>query len=203
MLKMGRSSSAGEKSKLIMSFNVDMIKKMLPRAYLRKYVAHHIYVAITYFKSLVPAMKEYVYKDGTTKNLMSLTGTIPVVFSDQTYNIPICVWIEPNYPNAAPMCYVSPTREMMIVRGKHISNDGEVKMPYLNDWKKGECDLFSLLQVMVAVFEEFIPLCMRSYPEPEQASCWLQFHREADGSYFVSLPRGDGQPFQHEDETSC
>ncbi|MEQ2262622.1 hypothetical protein XENORESO_017528, partial [Xenotaenia resolanae] len=121
----------------------------------------------------------------------------------QTYNIPICVWIEPNYPNAAPMCYVRPTREMMIVRGKYISNDGEVKMPYLNDWKKDKCDLFSLLQVMVAVFEEFIPLCMRSYPEPEQASCWLQFHREADGRYFVSLPRGDGQPFQHEDETSC
>ncbi|XP_036007398.1 tumor susceptibility gene 101 protein [Fundulus heteroclitus] len=186
-----------------MSVNVDMIKKMLPRTYMRKYVAHQINVAITYFKDLVPAMEEYVYTDGTTKNLMSLKGTIPVVVSDKTYNIPVCVWIEPSYPKAAPMCYVRPTREMMIVKGKYISSDGKVEMPYLKDWKKGECDLFSLLQVMVAVFGELPPLAMRSSPELEQASCWLQFHRQADGRYCVSLPRGDGQPFQHENETSC
>ncbi|XP_032441041.1 tumor susceptibility gene 101 protein [Xiphophorus hellerii] len=186
-----------------MLFDEEMIRKMLPRAYLRKYVAHQIYVSMSYFKNLVPVMDEYVYKDGATKSLMNLTGTIPVGFSGKTYNIPICVWIEPNYPNSPPMCYVKPTREMIIVKGKYISSDGEVTIPYLKDWKKGKCDLPSLLQVMAIMFGEVPPLAMRSYPEPEQASCWLQFHKEADGRYCISIPRGDGQPFQHENETSC
>lgn len=36
---------------------------------------------------------------------------------------------------------------------------------------KGECDLVSLLQVMVAVFGEFPPVAMRPYPEQGQAAC--------------------------------
>uniref|UniRef100_A0A8C3B1B2 Zgc:123278 n=1 Tax=Cyclopterus lumpus TaxID=8103 RepID=A0A8C3B1B2_CYCLU len=52
------------------------------------HVAHEIYVALTHFQSLVPMMDRYVYNDGTIKNLMSLTGTIPVTFKDKTYNIP-------------------------------------------------------------------------------------------------------------------
>uniref|UniRef100_A0A8D0AQ49 UEV domain-containing protein n=1 Tax=Sander lucioperca TaxID=283035 RepID=A0A8D0AQ49_SANLU len=65
----------------------DMIKKMLPKTYHRKHVAHEIYVALHHFKSLVPMMDRYVYNDGTTKNLMSLTGTIPVMFADETHNL--------------------------------------------------------------------------------------------------------------------
>lgn len=139
-----------------------------------------------------------------------------VFIKGKTYNIPICVWIEPNYPNSPPMCYVKPTCEMIIVKGKYISSDGEVTIPYLKDWKKvkkkkkklflidwnmtfikqiyifrllfvvsdihtspicfsflyqGKCDLPSLLQVMAIMFGEVPPLAMRSYPEPEQASC--------------------------------
>ncbi|XP_023271228.1 tumor susceptibility gene 101 protein-like [Seriola lalandi dorsalis] len=120
-----------------MSYCEDTIKKMLPKAYVRKHVAHEIYVAATHFKNLVPMMDKYVYNDGTTKDLMSLTGTIPVLFNDKTYNIPICLWIEESYPQTAPICYIRPTREMMIVRGKFISSNGEVEMPYLEEWKNG------------------------------------------------------------------
>ncbi|XP_054887699.1 tumor susceptibility gene 101 protein [Poeciliopsis prolifica] len=186
-----------------MKFTVQTIRKMLPKEYLRKYVAHQIFDSMYYFKNLVPKMDEYVYKDGTTKSLMNLTGTLPVVYSGETYNIPICVWIEPNYPNSPPMCYVKPTPEMIIIKGQYISSDGEVTVPYLKAWKKSDCDLSSLLQLMAIMFGEFPPLAMRSHQEPEQASCWLQFNKEADGRYCVSLPKGDGQPFQHENETSC
>ncbi|XP_040895166.1 tumor susceptibility gene 101 protein [Toxotes jaculatrix] len=192
-----------------MSYCEDTIKKMLPKTYLRKHVAHEIHVALAYFKNLMPTMDKYVYNDGTTKDLMSLTGTIPVIFNDQTYNIPICLWIEESYPQTAPICYVRPTREMMIIRGNYISSSGEVELPYLEEWKKGECDLMSLLQVMAAMFGDFPPVCMQPQSEPKQASCWLQFHREAevlsntDGSSYLCLARDDGQPFQQENETSC
>ncbi|XP_044213081.1 tumor susceptibility gene 101 protein [Thunnus albacares] len=188
-----------------MPYNEETIKRMLPKTYLRKHVAHEIYVALTHFKYLEPMMDTYVYNDGTTKVLMSLTGTIPVMYADKTYNIPICLWVEDNYPQTAPICYVKPTRDMMILRGKYISSDGEVLLPYLQEWKHGECDLVSLLQVMAATFGEFPPMCMQQ-PEHQQASCWLQFSREAevlsktDGSFYLSLAKEDGR---QGNETNC
>lgn len=59
----------------------------------------------------------------------------PVLIPDKTYNIPICLWIEESYPQSAPICYVRPTQEMMLVRRKYISNSGEVMLPYLEEWK--------------------------------------------------------------------
>ncbi|XP_037621982.1 tumor susceptibility gene 101 protein [Sebastes umbrosus] len=194
-----------------MPYYEDSIKKMLPKTYFRKHVAHEICLALTHFKSLVPMMDRYVYNDGTTKDLMSLTGTIPVMFEDKTYNIPVCLWIEDSYPLTAPICYVRPTNDMMVLSGKYISNNGEVMLSYLEEWKSGECDLVSLLQVMVAMFGDFPPVCMQSHPEPEQAPCWLQFHRQAevrskaDGSLYLHLAREDDLPVSLQDkhETNC
>ncbi|XP_031139205.1 tumor susceptibility gene 101 protein isoform X1 [Sander lucioperca] len=182
---------------------------LILKTYHRKHVAHEIYVALHHFKSLVPMMDRYVYNDGTTKNLMSLTGTIPVMFADETYNIPVCLWIEESYPQTAPICYVRPTREMMVLSGKFISSNGEVTLPYLEEWKNSECDLMTLLRVMVIMFGEFPPVYMQPHPEPEQAPCWLQFNRQpevlskAEGSLYLHLAREDDLPFQHENETNC
>ncbi|XP_030281630.1 tumor susceptibility gene 101 protein [Sparus aurata] len=192
-----------------MSFSGERIKKMLPKVYLRNHVAHEIYTALTHFKKLEPVMDLYVYNDGTKKNLMSLTGTIPVLYDDNPYNIPVCVWLEETYPQSAPICYVRPTREMMVLRGKYISSNGEVMLPYLEEWKHGNCDLVSLLQVMAAMFGDYPPVCMQPQPEStEQTSCWLQFQRESevsmtDESLYMYLNREDGQPFLQENETNC
>uniref|UniRef100_A0A667XEN2 UEV domain-containing protein n=1 Tax=Myripristis murdjan TaxID=586833 RepID=A0A667XEN2_9TELE len=79
--------------------SVDVIKKMLPKTYLqRKHVAHEIYVALTHYKYLEPIMDKYVFNDGSVKKLMSLSGTIPVLYNDKTYNIPVCLWLEETHP---------------------------------------------------------------------------------------------------------
>lgn len=187
----------------------EKIRKMLPKTYVRGIVADDIDAAMRHFKNLAPFMDNYVYNDGTSMNLMCLTGTISVTYNDNTYNIPVSVWLEESYPQSAPIVYVQPTREMMIVKREFVSSDGEVKLPFLEEWKQGECDLVSLLQVMTAIFGEFPPVCMKPYPEPEQAPCWLQFHREhdvysrPDGSSYLSLPKDDDQPFHQDHETNC
>uniref|UniRef100_A0A3P8SN78 Zgc:123278 n=1 Tax=Amphiprion percula TaxID=161767 RepID=A0A3P8SN78_AMPPE len=192
-----------------MSFRGDTLKRMLPKTYLRKHVSHDIHVALTYFQNLVPVMDKFVYNDGTTKNLMSLTGTVPVMISDKTYNIPICLWIEETYPQTAPICYVKPTSEMMVIRGNYISSNGEILLPYLQHWNKDQCDIVSLLQVMVAMFGEAPPVCMRPHSDPEQRSCGLQYYRQAevfqdlDGSSYLPLAREDNEPFQQENESNC
>ncbi|XP_061774078.1 uncharacterized protein zgc:123278 [Nerophis ophidion] len=110
---------------------------------------------------------------------------------------------------SAPICYVRPTSEMMILQGHHVSSNGGVRLPYLQDWKQGECDLVSLLQVMAATFGDLPPICMQPPPQPEQASCWLQFHRQtqvlhkADGRLYLSLCTEDGQHVVQENETNC
>ncbi|XP_077591988.1 tumor susceptibility gene 101 protein [Stigmatopora nigra] len=147
------------------------IKKMLPKTYLRSHVANEIYAALIHFKNLAPIVDKYIYNDGTTKVLMSLTGTIPILFNDKNYNIPIKVWLEESYPQSAPICYVRPTREMVILQGNYISCNGDVLLPYLKEWKQGNCDLVSLLQVMVATFGDNPPICMRPYLQPSQAHC--------------------------------
>lgn len=192
-----------------MSHREDKIKRMLPKTYQRNHVANEIRVALAFFKDLQPKIDEYVYNDGTTKNLMSLSGTIPVMYNEKSYNIPICLWLEESYPQTAPICYVRPTREMMVIRQRFISNTIEVVMPYLKEWTPGECNLVTLLQVLVATFGDFPPVCMQPHPQPEQDSCWQQFHREAqlfsrtDGSLYLYLEGGDGQSFQQENETNC
>lgn len=191
-----------------MSYFESSIKKMLPKTYLCKTVAQDISSALTHFKHLVPLLDKYVYNDGTTKKLMCLTGTISTVYQDNSYNIPVCLWLEESYPQTAPIAYIRPTQEMFILTGNYVNSNGEVLLPYLQEWKQGECDLLSLLQVMAATFGDCPPVCMKAHPEPEQASCWLQFHKQEiistpDGNSYLSLPRDDGQPFQQENETNC
>ncbi|XP_016888823.1 tumor susceptibility gene 101 protein isoform X1 [Cynoglossus semilaevis] len=192
-----------------MMFSEEMIRKMLPKTYSRKHVAREVFIAITHFDTLVPIVDKYVYSDGTAKNLMSLTGTLPVIYNDKTYNIPVCTWIEESYPQTAPICYVRPTREMLIVKGKYVSSNGEVELPYLEEWNKRKCNLVTLLQVMVAMFGEFPPLCMRPFSELEQASCRHQYQRQtdvfsnADGSLYINILGEDNRPFQQHNETNC
>lgn len=46
---------------------------------------------------------------------------------------------------------------------------------------QGECDLVSLLQVMVAIYGETVPVCMRPHPESnEQASC--KYHSQTQST---------------------
>lgn len=57
------------------------------------------------------------------------------VFVENTYNIPVSLWLEEDYPKSAPICYVTPRREMMLLRGNYVSMDSAVTFPYLDEWK--------------------------------------------------------------------
>lgn len=57
-----------------------------------------------------------------------------VLHSGKTYNIPVCVWLEESYPQTCPLCYIKPTCEMMIMQSKNITSNGEVLLPYLDEW---------------------------------------------------------------------
>lgn len=57
-----------------------------------------------------------VRDDGTEHFLLKFEGTIPIVVRDNTYNIPVCIWVDELYPQRPPMPYVTPTKGMWQLR---------------------------------------------------------------------------------------
>ncbi|XP_076143002.1 tumor susceptibility gene 101 protein-like [Alosa pseudoharengus] len=145
-----------------MAVNENVLRKMLAKGYkYRDLTVREINHVITQYKDLKPVMDSYVFNDGSTRELMSLAGTVPVSYRGNTYNIPICVWLLDTYPYNPPICFVRPTSTMMIKTGKHVDANGKVYLPYLHEWKHPQSDLFSLIQVLILVFGEEPPVFSR------------------------------------------
>ena len=65
--------------------------------------------AATHYKGPTPKTNTFMFNDGNQKELLCLTGTIPVPYKGDSYNIPVEMWILDTHPMHAPMCYVRPT----------------------------------------------------------------------------------------------
>lgn len=113
-----------------------------------------------------------VFNDGTRKELLNLGGTVPVVyksidnisiigsflseiweyflivrhtdfiFTDNTYHIPICIWLMDTHPYNAPLAYVQPTADMQIKVSMYVDHNGKIYLPYLHDWNHVSCETF-------------------------------------------------------------
>ena len=75
--------------------------------------------------------------------MICLSGTIPMPYKGNTYNIPVNIWIHSDYPNQAPIVLVTPTRDMQIKPSKIVDGNGRVYLPYLHEWKARQvCGVF-------------------------------------------------------------
>ncbi|XP_030058309.1 tumor susceptibility gene 101 protein [Microcaecilia unicolor] len=63
-----------------MAVSESQLKKLLSKYKYRDLTVHEITSVITTYKDLKPVMDGYVFNDGTSRELMSLTGTIPVTY---------------------------------------------------------------------------------------------------------------------------
>ncbi|XP_033009937.1 tumor susceptibility gene 101 protein isoform X2 [Lacerta agilis] len=171
-----------------MAVSESQLKKMLGKYKYRDLTVQEIVSVITQYKDLKPVMDGYVFNDGSSRELMSLTGTIPVNYKGNTYNIPICLWLLDTYPYNPPICFVKPTSSMTIKTGKHVDANGKIYLPYLHEWKHPQSDLIGLIQVMIVVFGEEPPVFSRptisaAYP-PYQAT------GPPNSSYMPGMPSG-------------
>ncbi|XP_070620581.1 tumor susceptibility gene 101 protein isoform X1 [Erythrolamprus reginae] len=180
-----------------MAFSDSQLKKMLTKYKYRDLAVQETVNVTGQYKDLKPVMDNYVFNDGSSRELMSLTGTIPVNYRGNIYNIPICLWLLDTYPFNPPICFVKPTSSMTIKTGKHVDANGRIYLPYLHEWKHPQSDLIGLIQVMIVVFGEEPPVFSRptisaSYP-PYQAT------GPPNTSYMPGMPTGissfpSGQP---------
>ena len=90
---------------------------------------------------------------------------------DNTYHIPICIWVMDTHPYNAPICYVMPTVDMHIKVSMYVDHNGKIYLPYLHDWLPSSSDLLGLIQVMIVTFGEHPPVYSKpkDTPYPRQS----------------------------------
>ncbi|XP_037006414.2 tumor susceptibility gene 101 protein isoform X2 [Artibeus jamaicensis] len=152
-----------------MAVSESQLKKMVSKYKYRDLTVRETINVIALYKDLKPVLDSYVFNDGSSRELMNLTGTIPVPYRGNIYNIPICLWLLDTYPYNPPICFVKPTSSMTIKTGKHVDANGKIYLPYLHEWKHPQSDLLGLIQVMIVVFGDEPPVFSRptmsaSYP---------------------------------------
>ncbi|XP_052216189.1 tumor susceptibility gene 101 protein-like [Dreissena polymorpha] len=121
-----------------------------------------VLTALTAFGDLRPKFEDFVFNDGSTRQLVQLDGTIPVTYKGNVYNIPICIYLMDQHPYTPPIVCVKPTSTMEIKSGRHVDQNGKIDLPYLREWKYPMSDLLAMLQILVIVFGEETPVVTRT-----------------------------------------
>ncbi|KAG0147179.1 hypothetical protein CROQUDRAFT_62074 [Cronartium quercuum f. sp. fusiforme G11] len=121
---------------------------------------------LTNYPTLSPKTESFTFDDGRAALLVCLTGTIPVSYRANRYNIPIAIWIPHDFPIQPPIVFVTPTSEMVIRKGTHVEPGGQCQGGYLNTWssKPEACSLVNLVEFFQDIFSREPPL----YAKPKQ-----------------------------------
>lgn len=149
-----------------MAPTIDVVRMLAQAKYRYQDMAKRdISSTLSFYRNLAPKLEMYTYTDsqfhGQMKEMLTLSGTIPVNYRGTTYNIPVALYIPENYPYSPPLCYVKPTPDMTIKQSKHVDGSGRIYLPYLSDWTQGSSDLLGVIQVMICIFGETPPVYQR------------------------------------------
>lgn len=97
--------------------------------------------------------------DGQQRRLLQMDGLVPINYRGATYNIPVHIWVEPDYPSRPVRPYVVPVQGMMIVPGhQHVGADGCCYFPYLNAWNPQTSNIAALVAEIQAAFSAHPPV---------------------------------------------
>ncbi|KAM9377886.1 ubiquitin-conjugating enzyme E2 variant 3 [Pholidichthys leucotaenia] len=114
------------------------------------------------FPGMIPSTGTYTFSDSTQKDLLKLTGNIPVKYEGRSYNFPIHLWLLDSFPFTPPICHLRPTSNMVIREGKHVDTQGRIYLPGLCNWDYPKSSVVGLLREMIAKFEEDPPLSSKT-----------------------------------------
>lgn len=150
-----------------MEFDCEGVRRLLGKYKFRDLTVEELKNVNTFFPHFRYSMDTYVFKDSSQKDLLNFTGTIPVMYQGNTYNIPVRFWILDSHPFAPPICFLKPTANMGITVGKHVDAHGRIYLPYLQNWSHPKSVIVGLIKEMIAKFQEELPLY--SLPSSDEA----------------------------------
>ncbi|CAI7659649.1 unnamed protein product [Penicillium glandicola] len=137
---------------------------------------HDVANALSQYPSLSPRTDVYTYETGFSALLLHLVGTLPVTFRGTTYRFPIALWIPNTYPREPPIAYVTPTHDMTVRVGQHVTLEGQVYHHYLAHWAEAwdvsaretwRSTITDLLSILQDVFAKEPPVRYRQVPQPQ------------------------------------
>lgn len=101
--------------------------------------------------------------------LCSKKNTSTLCALGKLYNIPVGLWLKESYPRTAPICYLKPTREMVVVTSKHVNSNGEILMPYLDEWRYVRLQLEDATMVFACHYTNDLQfsVCLGIYLQPQ------------------------------------
>ena len=118
--------------------------------------------------NLDPVVSQIYENDGSASPpILMFNGTIAMPYRGVTYNIPVNIYLPPNYPARPPVAYVRPTSTMMVKKGHpHVAQaDGKIYMPYLHQWTP-RFNLNDLIINMSSVFSADPPVVSKPVQPP-------------------------------------
>ncbi|EFW18162.1 hypothetical protein D8B26_005006 [Coccidioides posadasii str. Silveira] len=122
-----------------------------------------------------PRTDVYTHENGASALLLNLFGTLPVSFRGVLYRFPITVWVPTTYPRDPPIVYVTPTKDMFVRPGQHVSGEGRIYHHYLAHWAEASnrSTIVDFLYILREVFAKEPPVTSKqaqiSRPIPRQA----------------------------------
>ncbi|KAB8228680.1 putative endosomal sorting complex protein TSG101 [Aspergillus alliaceus] len=134
---------------------------------------YDVALVLAQYPSLSPRTEVYTYENGYSALLLQLTGTIPVTFRGTVYKFPISLWVPNTYPREPPIVYVTPTQDMAVRVGQHVTLEGRVYHHYLAHWAEAweRSTLVDLVSILREVFAKEPPVRYRQQqvpPRPQQ-----------------------------------
>ncbi|CAN4118263.1 unnamed protein product [Withania somnifera] len=128
-------------------------------------IRQHLLSLLDNVPSLQPKTASFTHNDGRTVNLLQAIGTVPMVFQEVTYNIPVVIWLMETYPRHPPLVFVNPTKDM-VVKPSHpfVNPSGVVSIPYLQNWIYPSSNLVELARNLGVFFGRDPPLYTKTRP---------------------------------------
>ncbi|KAK1412250.1 hypothetical protein QVD17_33343 [Tagetes erecta] len=130
-------------------------------------IRQHLLSLSESYPSLQHKTATFTHNDGRSVNLLQSDGTVPMVFQNVTYNIPVVIWLMETYPRHPPLVFVNPTRDMVIKRNHNFVNpSGLVSIPYLQNWIYPSSNLVELARSLSSYFGSDPPLYSQRRQNP-------------------------------------
>ena len=105
----------------------------------------------------------FTHNDGRVTRLLRAEGTVPIYYQGAKYNIPIKMFLPEGFPRVGPICYVTPTSNMLIKPGHGLVDGGglvrnEGREGRFEAWRYPSSGLFDFAARLAAEFGREPPL---------------------------------------------
>ncbi|KTW29979.1 uncharacterized protein T551_01923 [Pneumocystis jirovecii RU7] len=94
------------------------------------------------------------------QQVLAIKIIFSIIFHDNSYDIPVVLWIPLLYPQKAPAVLIVSEEGTVIRQNNHIDFDGRCNYPYLTLWNEhsSDCNLIRLCIFLRKVFSKDIPI---------------------------------------------